>query len=417
MRGLAVNSGFGKNPEKAVALMRRMGVSAVRWLPSEWAGVEKEKGVYVVPEWGQRTYDLLRKADIKVILLLFRRNTLYAESKGMDADAYARYAAFMAKTFTPPTVIAYELWNEPCNFDFPQYVGKRDVWIAKYCEMVRKASAAIREVDPKTPVLQTLEVQFWFDALRDHTADFAQIDGTVVHPYPTGWNPAERSPWAPPVTDAERSMVGYLNSHAVEFPKKYLGRELSVWATECGGFDKGSEEQKAAYQVRGLIQGVTGGVKAWCIWPFLVEGNVGLVRKQGDDFEPTPSYYALQRTARFLGPDWQAVPDAQCRLGFESEPEVALGKSRVTGPQVYWFRVGKEWITFVWNAGKYTIDRPPLGDLVWLNSPTVSRVEAQDVVTGQKVPVTLSYTNGLVTLSGVPVGSNPVAIRWTPSSK
>jgi hypothetical protein len=417
MRGLAVNSGFGNNPEAAVSLMKRMGVSVVRWLPAEWAGIEKEKGKYVIPESGQRTYDLLRKANIQVILLLFRRNTLYAESKGMDADAYAKYAGFMAKTFTPPTVAAYELWNEPCNFDFPQYVGQREVWLAKYCEMARKAASAIREVDPKTPILQTLEVQFWFDALRDHPADFAQIDGTVCHPYPTGINPAERSPWAPPVTDTERSMVGYLKSHAVAFPKKHLGRELSVWATECGGFDKGSEEQKAAYQVRGLIQGVAAGAKAWCVWPFIVEGSAGLVWNRGGKLEPTPSYYALQRTARFMGPDWQAVPDVQCRLDLVPEPDVAVGQSRVKGPQVYWFRVGKEWVTFVWNAGKYVADMPPAdGTLTWLNSPTVAKVEAQDVVTGKKVPVTMTYTSGLVTLSGVPVGSNPVAIRWTPAN-
>ncbi len=414
LRGLGVNANFpAKDAARVVPLLKGMGVDVVRWLPAEWAGVERQKGEYVIPPDSQACYEALSKAGIRVVYLLFRRNPIYAESKGLDAEAFARYAAFVAKTFTPPEVVAYEIWNEPCNFDFPQYGGKRDEWLARYCEMVREASAAIRAQQPKTPILQTLEVQFWFDALKEHAADFAQIDGTVCHPYPTGLNPAEVSPWAPPVTDAEHSMVGYLAQHAQTYPEKYLHRDLSVWVTEYG-FDKGSDELKAAYQVRGLLQGPAAGAKAWCIWPFFVEGNCGLVGRNGDTFELTPSYYALQRTARFLGPDWRAMPDVQCRLDLESAPEVPLGKNRVKGPQVYWFRAGQDWVTFVWNAGRYATDKAPVvGELTWFYPPTVARVEAQDVVTGRTVPVNMTYTSGLVTFSGVPVGANPVAIRWT----
>ena len=43
---------------------------------------------------------------------------------------------------------------------------------------------------------------------------------------------------------------------------------------------------------------------------------------------------------------------------------------------------------------------------------TLTGVEAQELVIGQKEPVTVSGAKDRVTLSGVPVGSNPAVIHW-----
>lgn len=414
MRGLGIVTHFGRGPnwdvDKVLPLVQKMGVSVIRDGP-EWAGIEREKGVYVIPEGTQHMFDAVTKAGIRLMFTVFRRNTLYENP--LDPDACARYAAFMAKTWKPPEICAYEIWNEPPNFDFPQqYKGK--TWLPKYCEMVRKVAAAIREVQPKAVILHNVEGREWLEALQKYPQDFAQVDGIDMHPYPKR-NPAESFS---------------LTTPAVEYPKKYLGRELQMWVGEYGyptmkdtpgaHWMGVTEETQAAYQVRGLLMGLQAGVKAWCIYDMVDEGtsptdnedNMGLVRNISRNHEPKPAFYSLQRVARLMGPDWQMAPDVKAKLDVTLPPEAEDRHVKITGPEALWFRVGKDYVTFVWKAGWFVAEpNPPLGKIVWTGAPKVTSVQVQDLVSGKTVDAKLSGS-GTVTLSGVPVGSAPVAIHW-----
>jgi beta-glucosidase/6-phospho-beta-glucosidase/beta-galactosidase len=102
--------------------MKQMGVQYVRdeW---GWEGVEKTKGVYAMSPEGQHKFDALNAAGIKIICALDYGNKLYANP--LDPDAFANYAAWMARTYKGK-VVAWEIWNEPDNFYFfKQYGGAR----------------------------------------------------------------------------------------------------------------------------------------------------------------------------------------------------------------------------------------------------------------------------------------------------
>jgi hypothetical protein len=435
MRGLGVGTHFGSNSnwdvDKVLPLLKQMGVSVLREGGPEWATVERSKGIYTIPPYAQHWFDEVTKSGIRVVLAFMRENRIYENS--LDPDAYARWVEFMARNWKYPQVCAYEIWNEPDGFDFPDVYGrKKDDWLPKYCEMVRKASVAIRNVNPDAVILQNVECNYWFDALQKYPEDFAQVDGMDLHPYPKR-NPPESSDTDPPVSDAQHSMLSYVTISARDYPKKYLGRELQMWVGEFGypamkdmpGDWMGvSDEVQAAYNVRGMLLGLHGGVKVWCIYDFVndgtspsnVEDNFGLVRNINQNYEPKPAFYAIQRVARLMGPDWQIADNITARLDVDTAalpvPKDVPARKVVTGPENIWFRVGNDYITYVWNAGWYIEQpNPPLGQIVWTNAPKVMDISAQDLVTGKKVDVHISKGKNII-LSGVPVGSNPIAIRW-----
>jgi hypothetical protein len=228
-------------------------------------------------------------------------------------------------------------------------------------------------------------------------------------------------------------MQSYLTIQAFDYPKKYLGHELQAWVGEYGFPTMASrggqwhgvtESEQAAYQVRGLLVGLNAGVKAWCIYDMVNEGtnptdnedNMGLVRDITHNHQPKPAFYSLQRVARLMGPDWQMAPEVQAKLDMTPAPDAAAKPSLVEGPQALWFRVGKDAVTFVWNAGKYVDESAPhVGSVTWSNAPDIASAQVQDLVTGQMVPAMLTHAGAVFTLAGVPVGSNPVAIRWVAS--
>jgi len=430
MRGLGVGTHFGRKPnwdvDKVLPLLKEMGVSVIRDGP-EWATVEKTKGHYEIPPDDQYWFDKVTQSGIRVVLVLMRRNDIYENP--LDPDAFARWAAYMARTWKSPQVLAYEIWNEPPNFDFPELYGKDSDWIQKYSEMVRKATDAIHKVNPNATVLHNLEEQQWFTALEKYSSDYAHVDGMDLHPYPMRV-PAEGSPDAPPITDADHSLVSYLTISAIDYSKKYLGHPLPMYVGEYGfpvikgernGWKGVTETAQAAYEVRGMLQGLHYGVKLWCFYDMVNDGtdpkeeedNFGLVRNIDQNYEPKPAFYSLQRVARLMGADWQIDTRARATLDTTPASAMVVNASLVRGPQMFWFRVGKDYITYVWKAGEYEGPTSAVtGAIIWSNAPRLARVEVQDLVTGKEVPATLSGAKGKVTLSGVPVGSNPIAIRW-----
>ncbi len=422
MRGLGVATHWGRLPnwdiDAGLPLMKKMGVQYIRDVFS-WASVEKTRGVYVMYPSAQHWLDAVNGAGIRVMAILHYGNKIY--DNPLDPDAFANYAAWMAKNYKG-RVAAWEIWNEPDNFEFlKQYGGKRDgsdeaLWNVKYSEFVRKATAAIKAVDPDAVVLHNNEGSPWHYALQNHPQDYAQVDGVDLHPYPTD-----------PVGKGAESRFADLDENSNLWPTQALGHALQCWVGENGfstyhpkdpahvHFQPVSEVIQAASELRTVLPALVYGVKASCVYDFIdetpdpqdVESNFGLVRDLTHQHEPKPAYYSLQRLARLLGSNWQSLSDVHAALEVDRS-------STPGGPEVHWFKVGNRVVTILWRAGPCDVEgAPALSKLVWKDAPEGAAAEAVDLVSGKAVDLKTDPDEGGIALSRVPVGWAPVAIRWT----
>ena len=435
--------------DKLIPQIKALGAWGVRD-GATWSGVEKSKGQYELPEADRHWVEQATGAGLKVVFVLLYDNKIYENP--CDPDAFANYAAFMAKTFkSNPNVIAFEIWNEPGNFIMrKQYGGAWNAlgdapWLKQYSILVDKAATAIKKENPKVQVIAGAGVAPAMAHLLDRYPEaFKNVDGLVEHPY-TYRTPPEVIPFGGPknlerdgisVADDKHSMESLLKGESDRIEQK-TGRRLPVWVTEFGygtftkqkksalyaGF---TDDAQAAYHTRALIQGLAHGVAIWTVYDLVDDGtdisdpehNFGLIRH--DNSEPKPAYYALQRTAQLLGPDWKSLGAAADTLKVEFDPKVAGDKDpwanpnadpyAITGPQVYAYKVPDGYVTFVWNAGRLNADyKPPLGTLTLGQPGTIVSAECINLCTGEKQTLKLKGQSA----AGVPVGGEPVAVKWT----
>ena len=459
LKGLGVAGHFsardsGWQIEKLLPLMRQMGVTVIRQ-EILWDEVENPKGVYTIPAVHQQWFDQATGAGLKVILLLCYGNRNYENP--LDPDAFAKYAAFMAGHFKGK-VAAYEIWNEPVYFAFPEKYGgdwnarNYDAWLKHYAELVAKGAAALKQADPATPVITGTGMETATHYLLLRYADkLKQVDGLAIHPYTYRLPPESVSFGGPAVmirdgvavADDDHSMTSEFR-RLREAMRHQLGRELPLWVTEFGystfnhhpadsirdnyaGF---SESTQAMYLLRGLIQGFAAGVTPWCIYDFMDDGlnrksaeeNFGLVRNFRKGYEPKPAFYALRHLAQLLGPDWEAVAkapaivtDTSKELHYIQEWQIPTADGFVTlnGMQVYWFKRGQEYITFIWKAGPRKDEfNDPLANLVWENMPAMAKIEGIDLMTGKSVELDIQQPGGRCAITDIPIRPAPLAIRW-----
>ena len=242
--GMVAKLGKAKDIDDAqISLMKALGVQIVIWTPGEWAENETTQGQYRLNPEVRRVANEIAASDMKMALLLFRKNGLYRNP--LDADAFARYCAWLATTFRGMPVAAY---HEPSNFDVREYYGGawngrgNAPWVSKFSDMVEKAAQAIKQADPSATITTSFEGPPLIDAMEDTPQDFASIDGISFHPYP-GKLPAERVPWGGSViylrdgvsvADSQGSLVSTLDMQRHLDAERYLKRPLQAWVTEYG---------------------------------------------------------------------------------------------------------------------------------------------------------------------------------------
>jgi hypothetical protein len=364
----------------------------------------------------------------------------------------------MASALKDQRVAAYQIWNEPSNFDFrAQYGGSWNgrgyaPWVENYSELTRQAANAIRAADPHAVIIANLEGPALAYALKQYPQDFHNLDGIALHPY-TFRGPAESVPWGGAIVDvrdgvasadSDHSLASYLRIATVDHPEAYLGRPLAPWVTEygfptCDSALAKSElakslyacvtpEVQAAYHVRGLILGLAQSVKLWTVYEFADEGdnpavdgdNFGLVANAKHNFAPKPAFFALQRVATILGPDWRAIPQPPARLEVATNDAgrtifTALDRSPAStteGPQALWFATPSSYVAFLWRAGPYdthTVDsRIELPSSLALHSSNSIRVI--DLVSGAILKPQVMIEQGAVRVDHLPLGSRPLAL-------
>lgn len=462
LRGFGVATHFNRRSlgwkfEKLLPLMKQMGVSVVR-NDIYWSATERQKGVYKMPavtrEWIQKAAD----ADIKVITVLVYGNKLY--DNPLDPDAFAKYAAFVARELKGKGVVAaYEIWNEPNNFRFRKKYGgmwngsDNAPWISKFAELVQKTAAEIRTVDPDATIVTgggTAPATVYL--MRRHPEAFKNIDGLTLHPY-TYHLPPETVPWGGKgidkrdgvsVADANHSMTSLFRKLR-EYSRKNLGRELPIWVTEFGyttfnhfarhakrGLYAGFREPvQAAYHVRALVAALADGVKVWCIYDFMNDGRnplsaedqFGLVRNASEGYRPKSAFHAIRRVNRLLGTNWKVmgVPPAEWSVDISELTNKGIWQGslrdpfvKIHGPRIYWFKVPDGYVTFIWKAGRYHGEfNSPLGKITWRKAGDFRSVEVTDMVTGERVTTSAKRKGQTYVLSALPVGASPIAVRWT----
>ena len=439
--GMVAKLGKAKDIDDAqISLMKALGVQIVIWTPGEWAENETTQGQYRLNPEVHRVANEIAASDMKMALLLFRKNGLYRNP--LDADAFARYCAWLATTFRGMPVAAYQIWNEPSNFDVREYYGGawngrgNAPWVSKFSDMVEKAAQAIKQADPSATITTSFEGPPLIDAMEDTPQDFASIDGISFHPYP-GKLPAERVPWGGSViylrdgvsvADSQGSLVSTLDMQRHLDAERYLKRPLQAWVTEYGfptcdqsihpeHFACVSEETQAAYHVRGLILGLSQGVKVWAPYELAddgqdahdVEQNFGIAYSAAQGFKPKAAYVAIQRTAGILGSGWELVHlDATLRL-LDGSIDKASSINTTIGPQMIWFKTGQNYVAFLWEAGP--MSSKSQNGSVSLRIDHASAARTINVVTGETETREVTRVGGRVVVNDIPVGSQPTALE------
>src|SRR5438067_8143033 len=112
--GFIAGIGTHVTSDQGLSLIREAGIS---WLRDDiaWEQVEREKGVFVMPERYERYVDESLRRGIKPLLILCYGNKLYDGGSYPISDealeAYTRFAEFVVTHFKD-RVQLFEIWNE-----------------------------------------------------------------------------------------------------------------------------------------------------------------------------------------------------------------------------------------------------------------------------------------------------------------
>ncbi len=328
---IGVCTHFGLDWWDADTVMPLVARSGAAWIRDEiyWENIEKEKGVYQIPEKTMRWIDAANAEGLKLVLIFNGSNDLYKPDI-YDCEAYAKAAAFVAKELAGK-VAAIEILNEPANFGFRKHYGgvwkgleedgSVSPWVPKYVPLLNASARAIKAVNPTVKVVGLGSAT----PVNHRQLDMGvapEVDGITDHPY-SPRTPGEVVPiagkdgileWYGIAAADERgsfaSMIRMYREKALQTkgPKE-------IWLTEMGwptfqeakpanyaGFTPSAQ---AKYTLRRLSESLGLGVDVSVIYdfkddgknPYEAEDNFGLI-----DYElnPKPAFGAVQRFAAVM---------------------------------------------------------------------------------------------------------------------
>ncbi len=309
--GTGIHSGHGwaRGDLRFVDILTASGIGVVRE-EFGWSSIEKKKGEYAVSPQVEAFVDRLAESRIRLNLLLTYGNPIYENP--LDPDAYARWAAWMAKHFEG-RMRDFEIWNEPHNFQFRRHYGGdlfgNAPWIDKFVELTQKASASIRAVRPDASVIICAE-DVW-PTLEQMLEKGIGPAGDVIsiHPYCHGQPRPEREVFL-------RDLCGELR----QVSRRHGGPERVVltesgWTTYegemkylkiAGGYPRSSYVHQAQYIIRMFLTSQAAGAEYAIQYDFKNDGNhrtytehnFGLIH---EDYSPKPSLMAVAAMTRILG--------------------------------------------------------------------------------------------------------------------
>lgn len=280
-------------------LCREAGIQMIRD-ECLWSDVEKDSGVYVIPDEIDRYVKAVHDRGIAVYMILNYNNTIYAPSAGSgvvseeNRQAYVRYCRAVAEHFVPLGVRHFEIWNEP-NHGVLFWTPQPDA--GDYTRLLQDAFEAIKAIDSSLIVVGCATSPAignpppyieGLDFIRDVFAagGGAYMDAVSFHLYQVAYRP-------------ENELASYLQAL-----RTYIGSK-PVYLSEFGypthsGWPNISKNTQASYVSRMFLSALPDSQLCGLIYYDLkndgtniaeAEHNFGLLEF---DHSPKPSYAALK---------------------------------------------------------------------------------------------------------------------------
>jgi hypothetical protein len=286
-------------------LIRMAGISRIRD-DFTWGIVEKEKGVYNVPDYyGEYLAAATNRGLEPLLILCYNTPNYKAGTRGFPKGDEARQAfvqyARMAVSSYGRYVKNWELYNEPVGVSI----------VTEYLPLLKLVYPAIHELQPEAEVISCggagagggVGGQYIWGIFRAGGVDYQ--DGFSIHAYMAPSNPDTGYPAKNNPLPAVNVPVvwKYMQNSVINRFTREDGKALNLWVTEmgwtCGGKKPVSDTLQASYLLRTyLLARRHGTAKAVFWYDFMNDGdtfenkehNFGLVRR---DFSPKPSYVAV----------------------------------------------------------------------------------------------------------------------------
>lgn len=431
------------------AILPMIKSSGIGWIRDDlnWNDIEKTKGKYIISEKTMRWIRAVHTHDLKLILILNKGNAIYKNP--YDPDAYARFAAAMAKQLKND-VDAFEILNEPANFGYTKYygghwngidsAGKQESWVNNYVTLLNKAATAIKAVNKNMKVLglgsvapvnfRQLEtgISTHVDALTDHPYSYRTVPEVI--PYSSAPGIIKRDGVA--TADEKGTFASQISMYREKSARHKGPKE--IWLTEFGysvfqpekkGLFAGfTPSAQAKYLQRRFMQGLGLGVNKMVQYDFKDDGldpheaehHFGLV---DTELAPKPAFYAVQRLA--LATEGLEVAES---LKIEVHPvadrpdeyPILWDKATLAAPgtiPVYEFKdASGKTVIAIWSAERADGDfTPRLADVNIENSGTlIKEIKALDLMTGELTAIPFSIENEKLVLKKITIQDYPVLL-------
>ena len=266
--------------DKAAALAQAAGI---KWTREEmsWGRIEPRNGEF---DWSfyDCVVDTATRHGISVYGLIGYWSPWTKPFTEEGIADYCGYAQALVRRYGD-RVKHWEIWNEPNIFFWD---GPKEI----YFELLKRAYAAIKEVDPDAVVFgcSTAGIDTWF--VRKTLESGAPLDGLTIHPY--------RS------TLDDEGFMGELRDVAGLVAGKPVWITEMGWPTQVGG---ATEREQAGLLARAYVGAIASGAVQNISWydfrddggnPYYNEHRFGVVR---NDLSPKPGYRAAAAVARTIG--------------------------------------------------------------------------------------------------------------------
>lgn len=371
--------------KKAVDLIKAAGIKQVRD-EMFWHEVERQKGVYVIPERFLKNLEYSVAAGLDTLIILDYGNPLYeggnAPTKRESIKAFSRYCYTLAKELKGK-VKYFEVWNEPNVDGFwrPRHDAKA------YVRLLKEAYRSVKKGNPDATVLGItlagLDEQFLNEVLD--AGGYKYLDIVSIHPYCAPASPEEARIF-------ERLEAIYKLFSRYGKPKPIWLTEIG-WPTNIGGGV--SEEQQAEMLARTYLLSLSVPYIPTVFWYWFgpdgpdkewAEDRFGILHQ---DYSPKPAYGAYRTLTQLLS-------------GAEFPRTVPVGSTI----KALEFRRGQQVITALWSLGGF-----PQVDVLSTDTVKVYYLDGKEQTFGP------SEGHLYFSLSGSPIymiSSTPLEVKLCP---
>jgi Glycosyl hydrolase family 1 len=389
---------------QGLSLIHEAGIS---WLRDDihWDQIERERGVFVMPERYERYVNEALRRGIKPLLILCYGNKLYDNGGYPVSDealeAYARFAEFVVTHFKD-RVQLFEIWNE-WNYGIGMPPRTPPGEPGAYVALLRKVYPRLKGIDPNITVIGGVlsgngVESGWLESackagLLEH------LDALSYHPYCYGETGDERTP--------ENGLMKRIRGSR-EVMRRYQQRDLPVFLTEIGwpnhtGKSGSTLEDSARFLARSFLLARTQPFIRGVWWydfrddgardPSDPEHNFGIVT---NNLTPKPAFHAMREICRLFR-------ETKFTGEVEANSSVRILKfQRESGEILFamWSVDSEEWEVVLESARAEKA--PPAARVVQIGRPEIAR-EWEPHEDLWRLPVTLSGMPCVVETGLVPV--------------